>query len=279
MKNAFLEGLNKNIQFYFDNPGDKKNILVVKNKIRSLKKNFLNSNKFYVILKNFNNNKGNLKNNLVKFSIFLGDALAQNSSGKKSLIVKPDLIKLKFKTNKKIRENLRYHQTNLGGSIHSDGPQLPVPPKYIIMGCINQAEKGGNSILVSMDKIYNYLKKRKPKTLSILKKKFLFERRGFGNKIFSKPIFKRNKNSLIFRYLREYIESAYKKKKKHLDKKRIKALNYLDALLREKRFQYRYKMRQGDVIILNNNLMAHGRSGFSLENSRKKRSLIRIWIK
>ena len=38
---------------------------------------------------------------------------------------------------------LRYHQTNLGGSIHSDGPQLDTPPNYVAMACLNQAEKGG----------------------------------------------------------------------------------------------------------------------------------------
>ena len=38
-------------------------------------------------------------------------------------------------------------------------------------------------------------------------------------------------------------------------------------------------MNKGDIIILNNYLMAHGRSGFSLDKSKKKRSLIRIWIR
>ena len=51
--------------------------------------------------------------------------------------IKPDInkiLKLKNK-NKKIKSVLRYHQTNLGGSIHSDGPQLSSPPKFIIMAC------------------------------------------------------------------------------------------------------------------------------------------------
>ena len=57
---------------------------------------------------------------------------------------------LPLSTNTK-KENLRYHQTNLGGSLHSDGPQLPVPPKYVLMCCLNQAKKGGSSIIVSME--------------------------------------------------------------------------------------------------------------------------------
>ena len=112
-----------------------------------------------------------------------------------------------------------------------------------------------------------------------LKKEFFFERRGFGNKIFTKPIITKKTNTIIFRYLREYIESGYKKKNKELKYEKIVALNYLDQLLRKKEFQYKYKMNKGDIIILNNYLMAHGRSGFSLDKSKKKRSLIRIWIR
>ena len=58
----------------------------------------------------------------------------------------------------------------------------------------------------------------------------------------------------------------------------LKALNYLDKLLSQKRFQKRYKLNEGDLIILNNNILAHGRSGFKL-NSGNQRSLIRIWVR
>ena len=44
----------------------------------------------------------------------------------------------------------------------------------------------------------------------------------------------------------------------------------LDNLIQRKQFQHRYKMSKGDVIILNNNIMAHGRSGFSLAKALKK---------
>ena len=179
-------------------------------------------------------------------------------------------------------EKLRYHQTNLGGSIHSDGPQLKTPPKYVLMACSREANKGGYSIITQTKKVYNFLRKEKPNYLKILKKNFLIERRGFdypNKNIFKKPIFEIKKNFFRFRYLREYIETAYKIKKIKLEANRIKALNFLDKLIQSNRFQKKFKLNQGDVIILNNNFLAHGRTGFSLNLNSEQRTIIRIWIK
>ena len=151
----------------------------------------------------------------------------------------------------------------------------------MIMGCIRQARKGGSSIISSAKKIYNHLKKNNPKVLKTLKKKFYFERRGFNfpsQNIFKKSIFENKLNNFRFRYLREYIEAGYNLKKIKLKPIEIKAFNYLDKLLSQKRFQDKYKLNEGDVIILNNNILAHGRSGFKL-NSGKQRSLMRIWVR
>ena len=44
-------------------------------------------------------------------------------------------------------------------------------------------------------------------------------------------------------------------------------------------FQKKFKLNQGDVIILNNNFLAHGRTWFPLNFNREQRTIIRIWIK
>ena len=250
-----------------------------KKNIKYIKKKYLDNNKNHIIIRNFEKNKKKIKSKIIKLSKLMGKPLPQNKIGKKYVVIKPNikLIKKKFK-NRNIK--LRYHQTNAGGAIHSDGPQLSAPPKYVIMGCIKQAKKGGSSIISSAKKIYNYLKKNNPKMLKILSKKFFFERRGFNfsnNNIFKKSIFENKFNNFRFRYLREYIEAAYNIKKIKLHPKEIKAFNYLDKLLSQKRFQDKYKLNEGDVIILNNNILAHGRSGFKL-NSGKQRSLMRVWV-
>jgi len=50
-------------------------------------------------------------------------------------------------------------------------------------------------------------------------------------------------------------------------------------MLNAKKFQKKYKLKMGDMIILNNNILAHGRTGFSIKGTNKPREMLRIWIK
>ena len=204
--------------------------------------------------------------------------VAQNNKNEKIIKVQPRRNLLsKFKKN--VKKKLRYHQTNLGGSIHSDGPQLSKPPRYIIMACLEQSNYGGESIITNTQKIYKYLEIKNNKILKVLRSNFLFERRGFGkNKILLKPIFEKNKKEIKFRYLRDYIESAYKLRKIKINKNKLDALNYLDKLLNHKKFQKNYKLHAGDLIILNNKIFAHGRKTFRV-SKKINRTLLRAWIK
>jgi len=272
-----LADFNKNLDIYLN---QNKNLSLLKKDIFKLKKNILDKKNFHIVIKNFESNPKKIENKIIKFSKLFGTPLAQNKLGNKFVKIKPNvrLIK-KRKTDKKVK--LRYHQTNAGGAIHSDGPQLSTPPKYVIMGCIRQAKKGGFSIVSSAEKISNFLQKNRPDILKTLQQNFYFERRGFNysNKnIFNKPIYSIKKNNFKFRYLREYIEAAYTLKSISLSNEKIDALNFLDNLLKKKQFQHRYKLNEGDIIILNNNHLAHGRSSFKIEGS-EQRSLMRVWTK
>lgn len=249
----------------------------IKKKFKDIKNNFLDKNKRYLIIRNFSKNKIELIKKINTFSKFT-KLLEQNNNGDRVVEVKPD-IKLLKKFKKKTKENLRYHQTNLGGSIHSDGPQLFTPPKYIVMACSQQAITGGNSIISDVKKIYQDLRLKERKATKVLSQKFFFERRGFSNRnrIFNKKIFD-TQNKFIFRYLRDYIVSGYKIKKKELTTKQENALNILDKYLENKNYQITYKLNKNDLVILNNFCLAHGRKKFKI-NNKDPRTLYRLWIK
>ena len=259
-----------------------KKLNLFKINIKLLKENFLDKKNYFIIIKNFEKNPKILKIKIKKIADLLGKILPQNKAGTKMVEVKPNIELLnKFSSQKKL-EKLRYHQTNIGGSIHSDGPQLESPPKYLMLACLKQAKRGGYSIITYANKVYDFLKKKKPNYLKTLKKNFLMERRGFNypnENIFEKPIFEKKKSFFRFRYLREYIEAAYKIKKIKLAPGKIEALNFLDKLMQSNRFQKKIKLNQGDLIILNNNILSHGRTKFDLNSGDDQRTLVRVWVK
>lgn len=263
---------NKN--FYYLN---KKITKLKKSDVKFIKENILDKGQYHLIIKNFSNSPKNMKKNVVNFSKVFGKLIKQDKYGKLIAEITPNVKKIKKK-----QPNLRYHQTNTGGYIHSDGPQLENPPNYVLMACKKQAKRGGYSILSSIKKIISHLRKYDKKTLQILKKEFLFEKRGFyfknQPKVFKKPVIQFFNKDFRFRYLRGYMQEAYKIKSIKLTKTQIKALDKLDAMLSQKQNQYRFKLEEGDVLLVNNFKLAHGRSPFSI-NDNNNRSLIRVWYK
>ena len=114
--------------------------------IKFIKENFLDKDKYHIIIKKFSKSPNQMKKNIINFSKVFGKLLKQDRYGKLIAEITPNVKKIKKKES-----NLRYHQTNTGGYIHSDGPQLNNPPKYVLMACKKQAERGGYSILSSID--------------------------------------------------------------------------------------------------------------------------------
>lgn len=262
--------------FYRKN--NQKNLRQLKLSFKKIVDNYLRKKNYFLIIKNFERNKKKLEEKIKLFEKFT-TLLIQNDKGTKIVKVSPKKKLLsKFKYN--VKKKLRYHQTNLGGSIHSDGPQHVRPPSYVIMACSEQAEAGGESIITYANKIYKDLKDQNKKILNVLETNIIFERRGFSKiqKTFSKPIFINKKNNISFRYLRDYIESGYRIKKKKMSDIQIQAINKLDSMLSKKKYQIRYKLEKGDLILLNNNLLAHGRTTFKV-NKDSNRTLLRAWIK
>jgi Taurine catabolism dioxygenase TauD, TfdA family. len=149
------------------------------------------------------------------------------------------------------------------------------------MGCENNSKFGGESVVVNILEIFNFLKRNKKDHFKNLNDFFYFEKRGFkkNNKslIIRKKIFENKKGVLKFRYLKDYILSGYEIKNKKIEKKKYLALNYLDKLMSSKKYLETFKLGNGDVIIINNYKTAHGRKRFSI-NKSSNRSILRAWI-
>ena len=149
--------------------------------IKKIKASYLDKGKSFVIIRNVDKDHESLKKKLLLIASGLGSLVAQSKNGEKIKEITPS-DKIKNTSVKKKKEKFRYHQTNLGGSIHTDGPQLPMPPNYVLMSCSKQAKIGGDSIITNTKKIYSYMELKNKKYLDVLKQRFFFEKRGFYKK-------------------------------------------------------------------------------------------------
>ena len=273
-KNSTLN-LGKQFTQAFENYiNTKKDLYNLKKVFKEIRKHL--DNKGYILIKKFEVDKHRLFNKIKSFSK-ISKIIKQNKKGDTLVEVKPNNKLIKSSKND-LKKNIRYHQSSIGGSIHTDGPQILNPPRYVLMACVEQASKGGESVIVDMQKIYVEIKKKNKNILKILKNNFFFEMKGFKDKTFSKPIFSHDeKKKLHFRYLREYIESAYKIRNKKMSKKQIIALNFLDRTMNKNKFQIKYKLNKGDLVILNNKKFSHGRTSFKVSKNNN-RNLLRVWL-
>ncbi len=247
-----------------------KNISGAKKLKKNLVQKYLTKKNYFFIYEANINSKKDFEKKLKLISRLFGKLVGQNSKGQKIVKIKPKNVK-----NNKInlKNKLRYHQTNTGGSIHTDGPQLDKSPKFLIMGCYNQSKNGGESVIVNGKKIYNKFNQSTKKTLNT---NFFFEKRGFGKKILKKPIFKVSKKIFIFRYLREYLIKAYEMKNISLEKEKKKVIEILDKSLNNKSNQISFKLKKKQIIVINNHICAHGRKKFTIEKD-SPRLLYRLW--
>jgi hypothetical protein len=164
---------------------------------------------------------------------------------------------------RKMVDGQRYHQSHEGGSLHTDNVNVPTCWEYMFLACLQPAQVGGRTILVSAFDIYRRLEQEHPAELRELQKDFLWELRGFDQTFYSAPILFMNKRQEpCFRWLREYMESAHARAGVPFTPAQQRAIDTLTALTLDPKLQYHFDMRKGEILVANDMQVFHGRTAF-----------------
>lgn len=175
----------------------------------------------------------------------------------------------------------RYSDSRDGGQLHTDGPHRPDPPPEIFtLLCVRQSQVGGALILVAADDVVRALDAG---TVDVLRQEFCFDRREAGTVPVRRRVLRRAPDGhWRFAYLRSYIERGHE----HPDAPaltgaRRRALDQLDAVLDEFADDpgRRLKMRPGQLVIVDNRRLLHGRTPFEEGPAQAGRLLLRTWIR
>jgi len=204
---------------------------------------------------------------LIDFGSLFGKVIPQNSLDEKIVHV--------INKGQSLAKGGRYHNTSDSGSMHTDSPQYSKPPKLLGLMCIESAMSGGESRLVDGISIYKKLQEEEINSLNLLNKDFKFDKRGdykSGEKSYTlAPIFEVGKDKFTFRYLFDYINL------KEEDKETLDAISKLNCLLDQDKYNFRIKLEIGDILLVNNYRLAHGRDKFQ-DHESSKRLLYRLWV-
>ena len=178
----------------------------------------------------------------------------------------------------------RYHQTNEGGSYHTDSPHWTDVPDLVGMLCINKAKKGGTSKFVSVYTIHNQLLKEQRDKLETLYEKFHFDKRGEfkinESQTIFKPIFVFKDAKLYCRFLNDYIVAGHKIQNNPLSKLQEASLQLLEEISKKENNALSYDLKPNDMTFFDNHRILHGRTGFEdYEDENRKRYFLRTWIK
>ena len=183
--------------------------------------------------------------------------------------------------------------TRIGASakrsaMHTDNGCLePRPPCYIALMCVQPAAHGGESRLMTARTLFSTIEQERPDLLPLYFQQYAFRSPQLhvwpsGKPYIHKPIFEVAQDELRVHYARVMIEPGMKMAGTALTAKQIEALDYLDTVLDRADLCYQTQLHAGDMLIMNNLVMLHGREAFASDLSlqhKQHRLLKRIWMR
>ena len=150
--------------------------------------------------------------------------------------------------------------------------------------CIQPAEQGGETFVVSSKALHDELLRHDPATLEVLRRPFPYLRhtvdRGNHRPYCELPIFSDHEGHFAAHFLRVLIDRADKSSAAPtLTDAQRAALDALETLAEDPTLHISLSLEPGDVLLLNNWTTFHRRSEFlDSSNPEKKRHLLRVWL-
>jgi len=202
----------------------------------------------------------------------IGDPVTQNRNG--------HLIGHVVDIGDRVEEhNKRITQTNAELCFHTDSCDV------VALLCINRAQSGGESMIVSGVSVHDELMRRRPDLLEELYKPIYMDRRGEippGKKPwFGVPLFSWHEDSFTgYSPVRQYIDSLSRfPEAPRMSNAQREALEYYYAICGEDEFCLRLHFEPGDIQFLQNHVVFHSRTAYlDRPQPEQRRHLIRIWL-
>ncbi len=174
--------------------------------------------------------------------------------------------------------NKRITQTNAELCFHTDSCDV------VALLCINRAQEGGESMIVSGVAVHDELMRRRPDLLAELYKPIYMDRRGEvpPGKLpwFGMPLFSWHRHQFTgYSPVKQYIDSLARfAEAPRMSNAQREALDLYYSICEEERFCLRLQFEPGDIQFLHNHVVFHSRTSYVDRPGPDRRHLMRIWL-
>ncbi|MFM1988691.1 MAG: hypothetical protein RJA99_1648 [Pseudomonadota bacterium] len=206
----------------------------------------------------------------------LGTALTQNAARELLCPVTDDGARFGYDTGS--AQRARGYRSRAQLNMHAD------PTDVVALMCIRQARSGGLSSIVSAGAVHNVLLDEAPQHLPVLYRGFRYDRKGEQGPDEAPvtgpiPVFERRGTRLDCRYARSYIAGAADRLGVPLEPAERAALDAFDVAARREDLAALMDFQPGDVQLLDNLAVLHGRTAFEDgPDPAERRYLYRLWL-
>lgn len=204
----------------------------------------------------------------------LGNPIVQNSRGE----LLGHVINT-TSTDPDTNANSRFYHTNHAAPFHVDGADV------VALACLRRAKKGGASLVVSSNSIYNAILKTRPDLVPLLYEPLWFDHRGEHNSVTGKPYWVTTicgwvNGKLSMMYLRNFIESAQRYEgAPPLTSRHYELFDLIDELAASPELCLSMDFQPGDIQWLNNHTTLHSRTSYAdWDEPDRRRWLLRLWL-
>lgn len=169
-----------------------------------------------------------------------------------------------------------------GLDMHNDSSMGEAPANYISLLCLQTARAGGKSSLSSAYAAHNHFMTMHPELIERLYQPFYRDRQDYQAPDVDNwyPIFSIENGGLRIRFNVRVIRRGYQKTGQVLDDAGARTVEILNGFLADPAHRHDFWMKRGQIQILNNRIIVHGRTPYEdYEEPEKRRHLLRLWLR
>lgn len=175
----------------------------------------------------------------------------------------------------------RGYQVRIALPFHTD-----TSTDLLSLMCLQTAKEGGDSALAPLQTIYNEVLARRPDLIDTYYEPFNFDCRDEehpdGGPFYTRVLASVGSDGrLSLRHNSGYARSAARRfdECSELTPQQHELLSLIDQLAQDSTIHVRFRLEQGDIILVNNYAVAHSRSAFEdHDDPERRRHLLRLWL-